>query len=179
MEELHRHQQRVLQEVTRPPVLVEDARKVYATADEPVVALDGVSLAVARGEMVALVGPSGCGKSSLLNLIGCIDLPTSGRVVVDGALTSSLSDDALTVLRRDRVGTIFQFFNLLPALTLRRTLGRRSSSNGLRRPDRAPQQRRWQAWARGARAAPASRRRAAAHGDRARGRSPTGDRARR
>ncbi len=87
------------------------------------VALDGVSLAVVRGEMVALVGPSGCGKSSLLNLIGAIDLPTSGRVVVDGALTSSLSDDALTVLRRDRVGTIFQFFNLLPALTLQANVG--------------------------------------------------------
>ena len=68
--------------------------------------------------MVAVVGPSGCGKSSLLNLVGCIDLPTAGRVVVDGRVTSALDDDALTALRRDRVGTVFQFFNLLPALTL-------------------------------------------------------------
>ena len=68
--------------------------------------------------MVALVGPSGCGKSSLLNLIGCIDIPTSGRIVIDGRETAALDDDALTRLRRDRVGTVFQFFNLLPALTL-------------------------------------------------------------
>jgi len=88
-----------------------------------VVALDGVSLAIDRGEMVAIVGPSGCGKSSLLNLIGCIDLPTSGRVVVDGRLTSTLSDDALTAMRRDRVGTVFQFFNLLPGLTLQANVG--------------------------------------------------------
>jgi putative ABC transport system ATP-binding protein len=68
--------------------------------------------------MVALVGPSGCGKSTLLNLVGCVDLPTSGQVRIDGRVTSALADDALTLLRRDRVGTIFQFFNLLPALTI-------------------------------------------------------------
>jgi ABC-type lipoprotein export system ATPase subunit len=68
--------------------------------------------------MVALVGPSGCGKSTLLNLVGCVDLPTSGTVRIDGRETSSLDDDALTLLRRDRVGTIFQFFNLLPALSV-------------------------------------------------------------
>ncbi|MGA2393945.1 MAG: ABC transporter ATP-binding protein [Candidatus Lustribacter sp.] len=81
-------------------------------------ALDGVSLEVERGEMVALVGPSGCGKSTLLNLVGCVDIPTSGRVLVDGRDTRELDDDALTLLRRDRVGTVFQFFNLLPALTI-------------------------------------------------------------
>jgi ABC-type lipoprotein export system ATPase subunit len=75
-------------------------------------------LTVAAGELVALVGPSGCGKSTLLNLIGCVDLPTSGEVFVDGRNTSAMNDDALTALRRDRVGTIFQFFNLLPALTI-------------------------------------------------------------
>jgi putative ABC transport system ATP-binding protein len=68
--------------------------------------------------MVALVGPSGCGKSTLLNLVGCVDLPTAGHVFVDGRDTAELDDDALTLLRRDRVGTIFQFFNLLPALTI-------------------------------------------------------------
>ncbi len=81
-------------------------------------ALDGVSLDVAAGEMVALVGPSGCGKSTLLNLIGCVDLPTSGTIEVAGHATSSLGDDALTALRRDYVGTVFQFFNLLPAMTI-------------------------------------------------------------
>jgi putative ABC transport system ATP-binding protein len=85
---------------------------------EPVQALRNVSLELRAGEMVALVGPSGCGKSTLLNLIGCVDLPTSGEVTIDGASTSRLNDAALTRLRRDRVGTIFQFFNLLPALTV-------------------------------------------------------------
>jgi ABC-type lipoprotein export system ATPase subunit len=100
------------------PVEVRDARKIYAGSGDEVHALDGVSLDVRAGEMVALVGPSGCGKSTLLNLVGCVDLPTSGEVRVDGRITSALSDDALTVLRRDRVGTIFQFFNLLPALSV-------------------------------------------------------------
>ena len=98
-------------------VVVSDVRKTYGAGDERVAALDGVSLAIAPGEMVALMGPSGCGKSTLLNLIGCIDLPTAGEVLVDGRRTSALDDDALTALRRDRVGTIFQFFNLLPALS--------------------------------------------------------------
>lgn len=93
-------------------------RKIYPAADAPVVALDGVSLDVRAGEMVALVGPSGCGKSTLLNLIACVDRPSAGRVIVDGEDTAVLDDDALTLLRRDRVGTVYQFFNLLPALTL-------------------------------------------------------------
>src|SRR5664279_3721733 len=100
------------------PVVVRDVRKSYAGSGDAVNALAGVSLQVRAGEMVALVGPSGCGKSTLLNLVGCVDLPTSGQVIVDGRVTSDLDDDALTVLRRDRVGTIFQFFNLLPALTV-------------------------------------------------------------
>ncbi len=101
------------------PVRSRDASKVYiASGTEPVRALDGVSLQIAAGEMVALVGPSGCGKSTLLNLIGCVDLPTSGTVEVAGAATSSLGDNALTRLRREAVGTVFQFFNLLPAMTI-------------------------------------------------------------
>jgi putative ABC transport system ATP-binding protein len=100
------------------PVVVRDVRKSYAGSGDTVSALAGVSLEVRAGEMVALVGPSGCGKGTLLNLAGCVDLPTSGQVIVDGRVTSDLDDDALTVLRRDRVGTIFQFFNLLPALTV-------------------------------------------------------------
>jgi len=100
-----------------PCVVVRDVRKTYSGGDEPVNALDGVSFSVLPGEMVALMGPSGCGKSTLLNLVGCVDLPSSGDVLVDERRTSDLGDDALTLLRRDRVGTIFQFFNLLPALT--------------------------------------------------------------
>jgi putative ABC transport system ATP-binding protein len=97
------------------PVFISGVRKSY---DGDVVALDGVSFDVAPGELVALLGPSGCGKSTLLNLVGCIDLPDEGEVRVAGALTSALSDDELTRLRRDRIGTVFQFFNLLPTLTL-------------------------------------------------------------
>ena len=104
------------------PVAVRDVRKLYDAAP-PVLALDGVSLEVRGGEMVALVGPSGCGKSTLLNLVGCVDLPSAGVVLVDGNDTTALDDDALTALRRDRVGTIFQFFNLLPALTLAANVG--------------------------------------------------------
>jgi putative ABC transport system ATP-binding protein len=105
------------------PVVVRDVRKSYAGSGDTVYALGGVSLQVRAGEMVALVGPSGCGKSTLLNLVGCVDLPTSGEVLVDGRNTSDLGDDALTILRRDRVGTIFQFFNLLPALSIFDNIG--------------------------------------------------------
>lgn len=82
------------------------------------VALDDVSFDVERGELVALLGPSGCGKSTLLNLAGCIDLPDLGDVLIDGVSTASLGDDALTRLRRERIGTVFQFFNLLPTMSI-------------------------------------------------------------
>ncbi len=105
------------------PVEVRDAVKIYAGESEPVRALDGVTFDVRRGEIVALVGPSGCGKSTLLNLIGCVDLPTSGTVAIEGAATSLLGDDELTALRRERVGTVFQFFNLLPSLDVAGNVG--------------------------------------------------------
>lgn len=100
------------------PVEARNVRKVYRTSSGDALALDGIAFSVVRGEMVALVGPSGCGKTTLLNLIGCVDLPTSGEILIDGRSTSDLDDDTLTLLRRDRIGTIFQFFNLLPALTV-------------------------------------------------------------
>ena len=81
-----------------------------------VTALEGVDLAIGRGEMVAIIGPSGSGKSTLLNLIGGLDSATSGEIEVDGRRLSGLSDDELTRLRRDKIGFIFQFFNLLPTL---------------------------------------------------------------
>jgi len=76
-----------------------------------------VDLAIARGEMAAIIGPSGSGKSTLLNLIGGLDTATSGEIEVDGSRLSGLSDDELTRLRRDKIGFIFQFFNLLPTLS--------------------------------------------------------------
>jgi putative ABC transport system ATP-binding protein len=80
-------------------------------------ALRGVSLNVARGEMVAMMGPSGCGKSTLLNIIGGLDRPSEGSVTVDGTDLGVLDDNTLSRLRREKIGFIFQFFNLLPTLT--------------------------------------------------------------
>src|SRR3954463_5422665 len=82
-----------------------------------VVALDAVSLAIPRGDMVSIIGPSGSGKSTLLNLVGGLDRPTTGEVSIDGAPLAGLSDDDLTRVRRDKIGFIFQFFNLLPTLS--------------------------------------------------------------
>ena len=82
-----------------------------------VTALERVDLEIARGEMTAIVGPSGSGKSTLLNLIGGLDRPTDGEIELDGEVLSRLSDDQLTRVRRDKIGFIFQFFNLLPTLS--------------------------------------------------------------
>jgi putative ABC transport system ATP-binding protein len=88
-----------------------------------VTALDRISLTIARGEMVSIIGPSGSGKSTLLNLVGGLDRATSGQVRVDGELLVEMSDDALTRVRRDKIGFIFQFFNLLPTLTCLENVG--------------------------------------------------------
>ena len=92
--------------------------KEYSTDNQPVRALDDVSLDISAGEFVALVGRSGCGKSTLLNLAGAMDFPTAGEVLVDGVATSSLKDSALTKLRREKIGFIFQSFQLLHTLTV-------------------------------------------------------------
>jgi ABC-type lipoprotein export system ATPase subunit len=91
--------------------------KDYASDSQKVRALDDVSLSVAPGELVALVGRSGCGKSTLLNLAGAMDFPTSGTVLIDGHPTSRASDQQLTQLRRDKVGFVFQSFQLLHTLS--------------------------------------------------------------
>jgi putative ABC transport system ATP-binding protein len=82
-----------------------------------VIALDRVDLSIDRGEMVSIVGPSGSGKSTLLNLIGGLDQPSEGEIEIDGSALAKLNDDDLTRVRRDKIGFIFQFFNLLPTLS--------------------------------------------------------------
>jgi ABC-type lipoprotein export system ATPase subunit len=96
---------------------LEDVYKEYLTNGQRVPALSGVSLEMNPGEFVAVVGRSGCGKSTLLNLAGAMDFPTSGRVFIDGTATSGLNDAGLVRLRREKVGHIFQSFQLLPTLT--------------------------------------------------------------
>lgn len=91
--------------------------KVYGAGASEVSALHGVDLAVEAGEFVAIMGPSGCGKSSLLHLLGGIDLPTRGQVVLEGVDLAEVSDDQRAVIRRRRLGFVFQAFNLLPTLT--------------------------------------------------------------
>jgi len=88
-----------------------------------VTALDDLSLAIPHGEMVAVIGPSGSGKSTLLNLVGGLDRPTRGDVTIDRERLAGLDDDALTRVRRDKIGFIFQFFNLLPTLTCLENVG--------------------------------------------------------
>jgi len=94
-----------------------DVSKIYDGAGARVTALASVSLSIAPREFVALMGPSGCGKSTLLHLIAGVDLPTSGEVWVDGRALARLSDRALSQFRRDRVGIVYQFYNLLPTMS--------------------------------------------------------------
>ncbi len=98
-------------------LLVEELTKDYASGIVAVHALRGVSLRVTPGEMVAIMGPSGSGKTTLLNLVGCVDLPSQGRYWLDGRDVSSLNDNALSRIRNERIGFVFQTFNLLPRLT--------------------------------------------------------------
>lgn len=94
-----------------------DVRKVYRQGNNEIIALDGVSLDIAKGEFAVIMGPSGSGKSTLLHLIGGLDRPTSGELLVDQRLVGQMADDQVTLFRRTRIGFIFQFFNLLPTLS--------------------------------------------------------------
>jgi putative ABC transport system ATP-binding protein len=98
-------------------VSVEGVRKAYRISRQPRDVLAGVSLEVARGEFVAIMGPSGCGKSTLLHCLGGLEPPDAGRVVIDGRDLYALDDERLAVFRRDHIGLVFQFFNLIPSLT--------------------------------------------------------------
>jgi putative ABC transport system ATP-binding protein len=97
-------------------ITAENLTKVYGSGDMAVTALDHVNLSVEAGEFVAIMGPSGCGKSTLLHLLGGLDRPSEGRVVIDGQPINELSDDNLTKLRRRKIGFVFQFYNLIPVM---------------------------------------------------------------
>jgi putative ABC transport system ATP-binding protein len=101
-----------------PLLAVEDVTRTYHAGGTPVAAVRGISLIVHHGEFVALMGPSGCGKSTFLHLCGAMDRPSSGRIAFEGIALDTLEDDSLTRLRRERMGFVFQFFNLLPTLTV-------------------------------------------------------------
>ena len=100
----------------------EELRKVYGTGSNQVVALDGINLKINRGEFVAIIGASGSGKSTLLHILGSVDKPTSGKVVMDGTDLSKLNQTQAAIFRRRKVGLVYQFYNLIPTLTVRKNI---------------------------------------------------------
>ncbi|RLI98665.1 MAG: hypothetical protein DRP00_01550 [Candidatus Aenigmatarchaeota archaeon] len=100
-----------------PLIKLENVSKVYRMGETKVQALKNINLKIEKGENVVIIGPSGCGKSTLLHLMGCLDRPTKGKVLIDGRDVSKLSDNELAKIRREKIGFIFQFFYLIPTLT--------------------------------------------------------------
>lgn len=100
----------------------EGVRKLYGSGENQVAALDGVNLSVEKGEFVAIIGASGSGKSTLLHIIGSVDHPTEGRVIIEGTDISGLSRKQAAIFRRRKVGLVYQFYNLIPTLTIRKNI---------------------------------------------------------
>jgi putative ABC transport system ATP-binding protein len=124
-------------------IRLDDVTKSYALGRVRVTALRGVTLTIGRGELVALAGPSGSGKTTLLNLIGCIDKPDEGRVVIDGVDVTSVPLHRLASLRRDTIGFVFQTFNLVPVLTAYENVEYPLLLQGLPRRERDERVREW------------------------------------
>jgi putative ABC transport system ATP-binding protein len=110
-------------EVAVPAVALRDVRKVYGKGDSTVVALDGVTIDLARGSFTAIMGPSGSGKSTFLHVAAGLDRPTAGAVALGDIDLAQLSERRLTILRRERIGFVFQAFNLMPSLTVTQNIG--------------------------------------------------------
>lgn len=119
-----------------PLIALDDVRRDYAMGGETVHALRGVSLAIDAGDYVAIVGPSGCGKSTLLNLLGAIDRPDAGSIVIDGERIDSMPDGEATRFRLRRVGLVFQRFYLMPTLTARENIELPMAEAGVGRTER-------------------------------------------
>ncbi len=100
----------------------EGVRKVYGSGDNQVVALDGIDLSVEKGEFVAVIGASGSGKSTLLHILGSVDKPTSGKITIDGTDLSGLNQTQAAIFRRRKVGLVYQFYNLIPTLTVEKNI---------------------------------------------------------
>ncbi|HCO28051.1 MAG TPA: peptide ABC transporter ATP-binding protein [Lachnospiraceae bacterium] len=100
----------------------EGIRKVYGSGDNQVVALDGIDLSVEKGEFVAIIGASGSGKSTLLHILGSVDQPTEGKVMVEGVDISTMNPTQAAIFRRRKVGLVYQFYNLIPTLTVRKNI---------------------------------------------------------
>ncbi|MBM4250135.1 MAG: ABC transporter ATP-binding protein [Euryarchaeota archaeon] len=120
----------------RDAVRLEEVHKVYYTSKLPVIAVNGVTLGIRPGEFLVLMGPSGCGKSTLLHLMGGVDRPTSGRVLIGGRNLVSLSDNELSDFRRDSIGFVFQSYNLIPSLTAAENIEIPLMIKGLGKKDR-------------------------------------------
>ena len=125
-----------------------DVCKFYQQGENQITALAGVSLEITKGSFAAVMGPSGSGKSTLLHLIGGLDRPTSGELLVDGRLIGQMADDEITLFRRTKIGFVFQFYNLLPTLTalenvaLPFVLDGKAKSEADQRANQSPQRRR-------------------------------------
>jgi putative ABC transport system ATP-binding protein len=117
---------------TAPVVALRDVRKVHGRGDGAVVALDGVTIALAPGSFTAIMGPSGSGKSTFLHVAAGLDSPTSGTVALAGIDLAGMSERKLTIMRRERIGFVFQAFNLMPSLTVTQNIGLPLRLNGHR-----------------------------------------------